>query len=250
MTHAAMLLSALLAATPFGPFTGTAAKGSPPAPVPPTVSFYGDSLAFGLGSTTPPPLALQGILPPGYVVVNRGATGETAHQIASRSISGWATACLGEPCKVYVLQGGVNTLKHPDFNAASTAAVAAAALTGNGGACASGVSHSCGMLDAADALHLSRPSAQIVIVGVLPFGVCGICSAAPDPGPRARAYNAALLEACASRPWLRCASPYAVFEDAQTPNALSSTYGSGDGIHLKNAGSAELAARVLAAGVW
>lgn len=232
----------------FGSFSGTGSAGGGSAPLrAPIVAFYGDSLVQGVCSGTAPPVALDGLLRADYVVINRGVSGETAHEIAERVISGAATACLGEPCGTYILEGGVNTLKHGAFNEASTTTVVGVALNGDGGA---DDAHDLGMLDAADHLRATYPRAQVLAVGVLPYAGCTICGINPSPGARAAAYNAALVSACASRPWLTCLVPYDDFEDPQNADRLLPAYACEDGSHLINAGSAALAQEVYDAGTW
>lgn len=241
------IITGLLLAQAFAPFAGTGSSGAPPAVRPATVAFYGDSIAQGECSGTPPPVALDGLLPSGYTVANKGVSGETAHQIATRVVASASTACIGEPCGTYVLQGGVNTLKHAAFDSSATAAVADVALNGDGG---SDGAHDLGMLDAADHIRNAHPTARLLLLGVLPYGGCTICGTNPNPGPRAAAYNAALLNACASRAWLTCLVPYEAFEDPASADRLRPEYACGDMIHLVNAGSAALAQTVYDGATW
>jgi lysophospholipase L1-like esterase len=189
------------------------------------------------------------LLPTGYVVVNLGASGETAHQIAARVLEGAATACVGEPCGTYVLEGGVNTLKSATYAASAAETVAAVALEGDGG---SDGADDRGMIDAADFLRATYPTAQVLLVGVLPYAGCDVatCPSLVQPAARASAYNTALLTACASRPWLTCILPYAALEDPSQPDYLLPAYACADGIHLVNAGSAALAASIYSTGSW
>jgi lysophospholipase L1-like esterase len=247
------LLLALTLANPFAKFPGSANRGSASSGVtrPATVAWYGDSITQGECSGTAPPVALDALLPAGYSVQNLGVSGESAHEIYERVASGAATACVGEPCGHYVVQGAVNTLKAATYAASPAAAVASVALNGTG-VCAVGTPDSCGTLDSVDLLHANHPTARIFVVGVLPYAGCSalVCPSLVAPGARAQAYNAALATACASRAWLRCVSPYASFEDEVQADHLRASIACADGIHLEDEGSAELAATVYSAATW
>src|SRR5512144_1134337 len=94
-----------------------------------SVGVFGDSIAAGAcGSPLDYQLGL--LLPGGYLHTNSAHSGETADQIAQRVLSEAATACLGEPCGTYVLEGGVNTLKSAGFDLTADATVADYALNG------------------------------------------------------------------------------------------------------------------------
>jgi hypothetical protein len=225
-----------------------------------TVGWYGDSITQGACSSSAPPARLDVQLAaagkPGYVVTNAGVSGETAHQISARAQAGSATACIGEPCGHYVVQGAVNTLKSAAHNALSVAAVAQLALHGasasSSGTCATGTPDACGTMDTVDYLHSTHPGARIFAIGVLPYASCdaGTCPSLVDPGERAREYNRILRVECASRPWLTCVMPYDTFKEPGTDN-LSSTYAcEADYIHLNDVGSEQLASEVLNSGRW
>lgn len=249
----------ILAASPFSAFTGTGSRGSSGSGATvrsATVALYGDSIAAGACSSTQPSTALDALLPAGYTVSNEGVSGETAHQIYTRVVSGTtgvgvSTACLDSPCGHYIVQGGVNTLKTAGYAGLSASAVAEIALSGVG-ECSVGTSDSCGTLDSVDYIHVTYPNARVFVIGVLPYASCSVavCPSLVDPGLRARTYNARLAEECATRSWLTCISPYDTFRDGETDN-LSATYACvADGIHLKNEGSAELASQIYTSATW
>lgn len=254
------LLLSLLLAQPFTSFGGSGAAGAGEAPRPSSIALYGDSLIEGACSGTNPGAALDALLPggatQGYVVTNHGLAGETPHQIYARVVSatpgvGAATACLGGVCGHYLVQGAVNTLKNATYAESTPAAVASIALNG-AGVCSVAVADSCGTLDSVEHLHAALPRARVLAFGVLPYAGCDVptCGTLVAPGERAAAYNAALREACSARPWLTCIIPYADFEDPAAADHLLPAYACEDGIHLVNAGSAELAAQVYAAATW
>lgn len=247
------ILALSIAANPFGSFTGTNSRGGGSAVHrAATVGWYGDSITQGSCSGTPPPTALDALLPAGYSVQNLGIAGETAHEIYVRVRSGAATACVGEPCGHYIVQGAVNTLKSPGYAALSASAVASIALNGTG-SCDTGVSDSCGTMDSVDYVHATYPNARVFVIGVLPYAGCSpvVCPSLVEPGLRARTYNADLSTACAARSWLTCVLPYSAFEDPEDPDHLSATYAcEADLIHLKDAGSAEFADQVYSAASW
>lgn len=226
-----------------------------------TVGCYGDSL-MQLGGL-PPPNIIASLLPAGYTVQNLGVSGESADAIVRRIISGSATACIGEPCGTYVVEGVVNTLKQADFAETAADTVAEIGLNGTGGECSpetigSAPNNTCGMLDGVEYLHSTHPDAQIVMVGGIPYGSCDnvACPSLVEPGPRMRSYNAKMAAACATRPWLRCVF---VYEDFEVPHAIGEPHNdllredyrySGDGIHLKEEGAAAFGTAMHAAGVW
>lgn len=209
-----------------------------------TLSAFGDSIAAG-ACGSPLDYQISLLLPAGYVHKSNAHAGETADQIAKRVLSEAATACLGEPCGTYVLEGGVNTLKSTGFDLTPDADVAAYALNGDDASVL-------GMMDAVDNLRTAQPYSAVILVGVLPYAGCDAltCPSLVRPGNRAALYNAALLAACAARPWLKCVSPYADFEDPDAPDYLKPAIACTDGIHLLTAGHAQLAAAVHAARRW
>lgn len=212
-----------------------------------SIGVFGDSIPAGVGGTAVSQ-QLDSLLPVGYVGINQAVSGFTAHQIATRVMAEAATACLGEPCGTYVVQGGVNTLKGGEYAAeVDDALVADRALNGDGGALL-------GIMDAVDWLHATYPRATLLAVGVLPYKGCDPVVCPPlvnvRPGERAALYNAAFLQACAARPWLRCVSPYDDFEDPAQPDWLRPDIMHADGIHLLSAGHLELAASIKALRRW
>lgn len=258
-----MILPILLAATlanPFGAFSGTGARGRGERPRPKSVAMYGDSLIQGTCSGTPPPVALDALLPggttQGYTVDNKGVSGESAHAISVRVQSGASTACVSTTCGYYVVEGMVNTLLNATFAANTPAEVAAIALHGassaNSGTCDTGTAHACGFMDTVDWLHANKPNARIFAIGVLPYKGCDniTCPSLVDPGERAAAANSGLQTECASRAWLTCILPYDDFEDPDNPDELLPAYACADEIHLVNAGSAALAQHVYDSSTW
>ncbi len=222
-------------------------------PVPPaSVSWWGHSIPAG-ACGAPAAAELGLLLPAGYAEFNAAHAGETADQVAGRIFTEAATACHGGLCGVYVVgPAAVNTLKLADFALTDDATVAAYALNGDGSTVR-------GVLDGVDQIHVIAPNAAVVLVGELPYAGCDAltCSSLVDPGGRARQYNADMLAACASRPWLVCLSPYADFEDIghenpddDNPDFLKPSLACADGIHLLTAGHAQLAAAVHAARAW
>jgi hypothetical protein len=247
---------ALALGNSFASFGGSAPAGggSASAARPATIGWYGDSITAGACSGTAPPAVLDGLLPAGYVVGNNGVSGETTHQIYARAASGAATACVGEACGTYIVQGGVNTLKMTSFSEGYTAAEVASIAINGSGTCDTEDADSCGTLDSVDLLRAQFPTAQILAIGVLPYASCmePVCNAAAlvDADARATAYNAALVLACASRPWLTCINPHDTFEST-TPGHIKAEYGCDtDMIHLEQAGSNEYAQQVYDAGDW
>lgn len=215
-------------------------RGLPPA----TVACFGDSIYAGAGGEQVCFLLGQ-LLPDGYVETNKAVSSETANQIAHRVIAEASTACVGEPCGTYWLNGALNTLKHVAHAALADAAVAQFALHGDGESVL-------GIMDGADWLHEEYPRAVIGVAGVTPYGGCNLatCPSLIRPGPRAEAYDAALRAACALRPWLLCSFPYRQLEDPQNPSRLRHAIAHPDGIHLLIGGHAELAAMLYALRMW
>lgn len=209
-----------------------------------TVGCAGDSIFAG-ACGQPVCYELGLLLPVGYVETNLAVSGETAHQIATRAMAEAATACVGEPCGTYEFNGAVNTLKGPANAAMSDAAVVELALNGDGAAIL-------GMMDAVDHIHAAYPRARVGISDVTPYAGCNeaTCPSLVRPGPRAAAYNARLLEACAVRPWLMCAFPYAALEDPGNANHLRQDIACADGIHLLAGGHAEIATALYALRAW
>jgi hypothetical protein len=253
-------LTALILAQSFGGSfaSGGSRAGSGSTVVrPATVAWYGDSITQGACSSTPPPAALDGLLPAGYTVANEGIAGQTTHEIYTRIASavvgvGASTVCVGSPCGHYIVQGAVNTLKSAEYAESTAASVAAIALNGSG-VCNVAVADSCGTLDSVDLLHTTYPQARIYALGVLPYAGCDFvtCGTLVEPGARAAAYNAALQTACASRPWLTCVIEYTAFEDPEAADHLKPPPdGCEDRIHLKDPLSAQLAQTVYDAGRW
>lgn len=224
-----------------GPGRGRAIqRGLPKA----TVGCFGDSIFAGAcGQSVCYQLGLR--LPPGYVETNLAVSGETAHQIATRVMAEAATACLGEPCGTYFMNGGVNTLKEAGNAGLSDDDVADLALNGGDGSML-------GMLDAIDYLHSTYPRAGVGISGVTPYAGCdnATCPSLVRPGPRAAAYNARLLEACAARPWLMCTFPYAALEDPENSDHIRPAIACADGIHLLVGGHEAIAGMLYALRTW
>jgi hypothetical protein len=185
------------------------------------------------------------LLPVGYVEANMAVSGETAHQIATRVMAEAATACVGEPCGTYFVNGPANTLKDAGNAVLTDAAVAEVALNGDGGSLL-------GMLDAVDYLHVTYPRATVGIAGVTPYAGCDMatCPSLVRPGPRAAAYNVALLAACTARPWLLCTFPYDTLEDPEEADHIRPDIACPDGIHLLVGGHAEIAALLYALRTW
>lgn len=244
MSALSLLLAASLAAG-FGSFSGTAQGGHTGSATPYVTSaaWYGDSIIQGAGSGTPPPEKLLALKGAGWVVKNKGISNESAAQIATRVISGAATACLDEPCGVYLLEGGVNTLKVSSLS--TPAQLADLALNGDGG---SDGTNDIGMLDAVDFLLSTYPNARLVWTGILPFTGCSevLCPGLTQAHERALAFNAAMLAACATRSRLVCIDAYEAFEDPENTGYLLPAY-SYDGIHLQQAGTDALSALASAA---
>jgi len=255
MIPAAILLAATMAVG-FDSFGGTGQGGHQGAPRLPLVAWYGDSRTAGACSGTAPPAALDALLPTGYVVANKGVSGETAHQIYARVHSGAATDCRGAPCGHYVVQGGVNTLKGPAYAESAAEDVAVVALHGSNSdasaECSTEEEDDCGTMDSVDLLHSTQARARIVVFGEMPYAGCdnATCPGLVAPGPRATAYNARLQAECATRPWLTCLLPYEEMEDPENADHLLPAYACSDGIHLVNAGSAFLAQKVFNVGGW
>lgn len=211
-----------------------------------TVSCRGDSIFAGACGE---PICYEFglLLPAGYSETNDAHSGETADQIAHRAIAEAATACFGGPCGTYAFNGAVNTLKIADLAEWADEDVAALALYGDGG-------EVLGMMDAVDFIHTTYPHAAVLEVGVLPYAGCDEDTCPPAalvrPGLRAAAFNAALLDACAARPWLKCVSSYPSFEDPDNPDHLKPAIACADGIHLLPGGHAQLAAAAHALRTW
>jgi hypothetical protein len=143
-----------------------------------------------------------------------------------------------------VVEGGVNTLKNPAYDLDADAAVVDYALNGDDFSVL-------GILDGVDYLHQTYPYAPIILIGVLPYAGCDslTCPSLVRPIQRATLYNAAMLSACAGRPWLMCTSPYSGFEGS-TPGHLQTSLACEDGIHLKVPGASLLASYVWAVRLW
>lgn len=109
-----------------------------------------------------------------------------------------------------------------------------------------------GMMDAVDFLRSTYPRARIGISGVTPYAGCNeaTCPNLVRPGPRAAAYNAKLLEACAARPWLMCSFPYAALEDPANADHLRPDIACADDIHFLVGGHAEIAAMLYSLRTW
>lgn len=213
---------------------------------PAAVGCFGNSIYAGACGEPVCAVLKSNYLAAGYAQVSHARSGETADQIAHRIQSEAATACFGVPCGVWAVEGGVNSLKLADFGAdALPAVVANYALNGD--------DHEVlGMLDAVDWLHIVYPRSKVLLSGVLPYAGCdsATCPILIDPGPRARAYNTAMLAACAARPWLTCTSPYEDFEDPDNPDHLKPMLACPDGIHLLTSGHNQLAATAYGATLW
>lgn len=208
-----------------------------------TVSCWGDSIFAGACGTQPCAALKDDHLPGAYAYATKAMSGEMADQIAHRIISEAATACLGEPCATYAVNGGVNTLKSADVAVTPDADTVAYALSGDGATVL-------GMLDGVDWIHATYPRANVILFGVLPYAGCdnATCPSLVNPGNRARLYNAAMLSACASRPWLRCLAPYSAFEDPQNPDHGNPSMVCADGIHWQSAGGHLIGDYLYAAG--
>jgi lysophospholipase L1-like esterase len=245
MKRALLFLSLLLSVTALaqamasypGDRPGRVATTSSPncGVLPNSAVLYGDSIAAGACSSTSPTATLATLLPGWSLSINVGdgpaaVSGYTAAQIRTRYEATRDAACAGERCGCYLFEGGVNSLKGGTSVAATLEDMLA-------------------MVD--DAVALGR---CVVVVGVLPYASCTepTCSAGQvvDAHEKATAYNGALAAACATRPTIRCVLPYTTFErEEDPPGHLATAYacGNGDGIHLQQAGTDELAAQVAEA---
>jgi hypothetical protein len=235
----ALSLAILLAASP-----GRGTAVSTPTPMA-SVGVDGDSMMDGVCGTAVS-LHLDAALPAGYVAINNAVSGHTAHQIATRIIANAATACLGEPCGTYVVEGGVNTLKQGIYDEEpDDAVVADIALNGDG-------AEVLGIMDGVDYLRAQYPNATILAVGVFPYASCTqvVCGTLVRPQARADAYSVAFLAECAARPWLRCANFYSAYEDPENPGNLRPDIACEDGSHMTTAGRVELADDIKAMRTW
>jgi len=189
--------------------------------LPPTVAWYGDSIVEGACQEQPAPTALAQMLGPAWSVNNHGVSGEAASNIRQRYEASWSSACQGQACGWYLIQGGVNSVKGIPY--ASPAAT---------------LSDMVAMVDDARAR-----GSQVVWFGILPFKGCTLCKEDTTPGvARAQEYNALMAEACADRPDVTCLQLYSEFEDPDRPDFLKPEY-SCDGIHLNQLSAEQLATR-------
>ena len=190
--------------------------------MPPTVAWYGDSIVAGACQEQPAPAALAGMLGSSWSVTNHGVSGESASHIRQRYEASWSTACEGESCGWYLIEGGVNSVKGTPFVSPEAA-----------------LSDMVAMVDDARAR-----GSQVVWFGILPFKGCTLCQEDTTPGvARAREYNALMAQACADRPDVTCLQLYSEFEDPDRPDFLKPEY-SCDGIHLNQRSAEQLATRV------
>jgi lysophospholipase L1-like esterase len=190
--------------------------------LPPTVAWYGDSIVAGACQEQPAPATLGQMLGPPWSVQNHGVSGEAAAHIRQRYEASWSTACHGQACGWYLIQGGVNSVKGTPY--VSPAATLADMVA---------------MVDDARAR-----GSQVVWFGILPFKGCTLCQEDTTPGvARALEYNALMAEACADRPDVICLQLYSEFEDPDRPDFLKPEY-SCDGIHLNQRSAEQLATKV------
>lgn len=192
-----------------------------PLALPPTMAWYGDSIIEGSCQELSPPAVLAQLLNPSWSVSNHGVGGEAASQIRKRYESTRDSACEGEACGWYLIQGGVNSVKgepHCSPEAALEDMVA--------------------MVD--DARARGR---HVVWFGILPFKGCTLCEDTTAGVARAQEYNALMAQVCAARADISCVLLYSEFEDPARPDFLKPEYGC-DGIHLNQVGAERLAAQV------
>jgi hypothetical protein len=180
---------------------------------------YGDSIALGLCSATPPYLALSALLP-GYFAATQAQSGTTTAQIAAHYVDTRDTACGGERCGTYVFQGGVNDCKNGECTPATMLAATLAAVD--------------------DARALGR---RVIWVNVAPFATCSFCGAPVAGWALAKEYNALVLAACAARTDVTCLDVGAgsAWEEASADGHLKTAW-SCDGIHWLQGGTDALAA--------
>jgi len=190
--------------------------------VPSTVAWYGDSIVHGACKEQPPPDALAQMLGPAWSVSNHGVSGEFASNIRRRYEATWSSACQGEACGWYLIEGGVNSLKGTPHTTPAAALEDMVAIVDDARARGS----------------------QVVWFGILPFKGCTLCNEDTSPGvARVREYNALMAQACADRPDVTCLQLYSEFEDPDRPDFLKPEY-SCDGIHLNQRSAEQLATRV------
>ena len=211
-----------------------------------TIAVFGDSIYSGVQGVMISS-KLDQSLPEGYVAVNQAVSGTTAHEIATRMITIMDTACLGGPCGTYVIGGPVNTLKSDDFIwETDDNYIVQYALHG--------VGPILGIMDGIDKIHNRHPKAKVIAVGVLHYAGCqpGMCSplSLVRAKERVEAYNAAFLAECDARPWLRCTSPAAEFEDPENPGHLRPDLVSDDGLHPNGEGHGQLTLRIREKRIW
>lgn len=190
----------------------------------PTLRASGDSIMQGglCGVTGPlsPPAYLDTNLPGGtaggWLVKNAGVTGTTPAQIRTAYTTDEATYCSGDRCAHLILEGGVNCLR------ASTApATCLADMTF--------------IVD--DALS---KGVAVVWLDVTDYSLWA--SAGVNPTLQATTYNTLWQAACdarASNPKLKCLANYAAM-GVPLVNTC-------DGVHMNQAGTNSLGARILTA---
>jgi hypothetical protein len=210
--------------------------------LPTTAAWYGDSISQGACNATPPPARLQQQLP-GWLVVNRGVSGENVAQITARYFAGRDTDCLGQPCGTYVLAGMTNDCGQ--------------------GACTPQTVLTTMLTAVDDALSRGR---RVVWVDGPPFRVpasCAGCLGGSYAGVlKTLEYNALVAAACLSparpnRHLLRCVSTYPTMEapwvDPADRGFLKDEYAcdtEADWVHTSQPGAEALVGAVLAAGAW
>jgi len=238
----AILSTALLSQSQLHyPGDGVTYARTPEVPAPLTFVCYGDSIAAGACSSELCANVHAAIA--GSRATNEAVSGYTSAQIADcyfgsdpTHCAGFASACGSRECATVLLEGGVNDLKAPD---AVTGVVEAATVAT--------------MLTVAD--HALARGHRVVWLDVLPYATCvpGTCPSVTDAHLRATTYNALKAAACASpdrpnRHLLTCVTAYADFEEMPGSGALADAYACADDyIHLKQAGAAALACKVLTA---
>jgi lysophospholipase L1-like esterase len=186
--------------------------------LPSTVAWYGDSITEGSCKQQAPPAALAQLLGSSWFVSNHGVSGEAAEQIRQRYEASWDSACQGQACGWYLIQGGVNSLKGVPHTSPAHALADMVA-----------------MVDSA-----RDRGRRVVWFEILPFKGCTLCDDTTPGVARVREYNALMAQACAARPEVACVQVYSDFEDPVRPDFLRPDYGC-DGIHLNEAGAEQLA---------
>lgn len=234
---ATVLLSVTAFAGGFDTFSGTGRNGAStgggtPAPLlPTTFAWYGDSIAAGACSPRTPTLALQALLNSGDVAgstsggwAGSGNAGDgafpavggyTAAQIRARYFATRDTACAGERCGSYLIEGGINSL----VNGATVQST----------------------LDDMTAIAVNCRSLNRLCIwsNIMPCRGSPNCdSVNPAAWTLAKQYNAAWTTACTSISGMNCVDVGAgsSFEKSGTDGYLPDAF-TCDGIHLTQTGT-------------